>query len=228
MFIPDNTGRLIAVGDIHGCAHILCTVLASIEPQPDDIFLFLGDFINRGPDSKGVVSRVLELATQSGVYSILGNHEEMLLGAYQGGKDDHNFWCKFGGDTTLASYGVNTAREIPGEHLRFFANCADHAESEEFIFVHAGCDPDIMLENNNGDTLRWTKFPKEPKIHNSGKTVICGHTVQKQILDLGHICCIDTGCGVWPGGRLTAIDLKTGKIWQAGGRSKKATIKQRG
>lgn len=167
MFVPGKNGRLIAVGDIHGCSHILRVLLDSIDPQAEDV-------------------------------------------------------------TTLASYGVNTAREIPGDHLRFFADCKDYLESDEYIFVHAGCDPDIMLEKNNGGTLRWAKFPKEPKIHNSGKTVICGHTVQKQILDLGHICCIDTGCGVWPGGRLTAIDLKSGKIWQAGGRSKKATIKQRG
>ena len=66
-----------------------------------------------------------------------------------------------------------------------------------------------------------------PTPHFSGKTVICGHTVQKKVLDLGHLICIDTGCGVWPGGRLTAIDLNSGTIWQAGGRSKKATIKQR-
>jgi serine/threonine protein phosphatase 1 len=158
----------------------------------------------------------------------LGNHEEMILGAYQGGQSDHNFWCKFGGDKTLASYGVNHAKELPWDHLKFLADCADYLESDDFIFVHAGCDPNIPLEKNTGEILRWTKFPKEPAPHISGKTVVCGHTVQKQVLDLGHICCIDTGCGVWPGGRLTAIDLKSGKIWQAGPRSKKATIKQRG
>lgn len=219
--------RLIAIGDIHGCASILRVVLKAIDPQPDDQFYFLGDYINRGPDSKGVIDEIIALSGKCSVQTILGNHEEMLLGAYQGGKSDHAFWQKFGGDTTLASYGVTSAREIPGTHLRFIADCKDYVETEDFIFVHAGCDPNIPLDKNSGEVLRWRKFQDQPK-HISGKTVVCGHTVQKQVLDLGHICCIDTGCGAWPGGRLTAIDLKSGVIWQAGPRSKQATIKQRG
>jgi len=226
--IVANTGRLFAVGDIHGCVNPLRVILASINPQADDVFVFLGDFVNRGPDSKAVLDEVIALIGKCSVYTILGNHEEMLLGAYQGGRSDHDFWCKFGGDKTLASFGVNLAREIPGGYLTFIAGCADYNESDDFMFVHANYDPEKPLDKTDGGTLRWKKLEKDQKPHVSGKTVVCGHTVQKQVLDLGHVCCIDTGCGVWPGGRLTAIDLKSGKIWQAGGRSKKATIKQRG
>jgi len=226
MFNPSK--RLIAVGDIHGCANPLRVILKDIDPQPEDTIVFLGDCINRGPDSKDVIEQIIALKDKCHVETILGNHEEMLLGAYQGGKSDHAFWCKFGGDTTLASYGVATAKDIPGEHLLFIAHCKDYLETEDFIFVHAGCSSFKPLNENSGSVLRWDRLDKDKPPHESGKTIVCGHTVQKQIFDLGHICCIDTGCGVWPGGRLTAIDFISGKIWQAGGRSKKATIKQRG
>ncbi len=222
-----DTSRLIAIGDIHGQSDILQVTLRSIDPQPDDTFIFLGDLINRGPDSKNVIDQIIDLSYNCNVKTILGNHEEMLLGAFLGGKSDHSFWCKFGGDKTLQSYGVESVRQIPGSHMMFIRDCLDYYETDDFIFVHAGCDPDLPLQNNSGSVLRWNKLnPSIARLHNSGKTVVCGHTVQKQILDLGHICCIDTGCGAWVGGRLTAIDLLSGKIWQAGVKSKRATIKQ--
>ena len=219
--------RLISIGDIHGCSSVLKVLLNDIDPQPEDTIVFLGDYINRGPDSKCVIDQILALQNKCHVETILGNHEEMLLGAFQGGKSDQNFFLKFGGDKTLASYGVDTVKNIPGEHLLFFARCKDYFETDNFIFVHASCLSFKPLSENSTDVLRWTKLDKDKPPHNSGKTVVCGHTVQKQVLDLGHMCCIDTGCGSWPGGRLTAIDFLSGKIWQAGLKSKKSTIKQR-
>lgn len=226
-YIQKTTGRLIAVGDIHGQAGYLRLVLEAIDPKSDDVIVFLGDLVNRGPDSKGVVDQVIDLAEKCQVYSILGNHEEMILGAFAGGASDHKFWCKFGGVQTLASYGVDHVSKIPGQHMMFFANCKDYLETDDFIFVHAGCDPNIPLNKNSGALLRWERFPKNPTPHMSGKTVVCGHTAQKTVLDLGFLICLDTGSGIWPGGRVTAMDLKSGKIWQAGGRNKKATVKQR-
>lgn len=219
--------RLIAIGDIHGCDNTLRVLLESINPQPEDTFVFLGDYCNRGPNTKAVIDQILALAQISTVHCILGNHEEMILAAYQGGKSDHDFWTKFGGDTTLASFGVSKAKEIPGIYLKFIADCKDYFETDDFIFVHAGCDPEKTMDKQNGGDLRWKKLNKDQTKHTSGKTVVCGHSAQKQIYDAGYLICIDTGCGIWPGGRLSAIDLISGKIWQAGGRSKKATIKQR-
>lgn len=227
MKIEPNTGRLIAVGDIHGCVKQLRLVLEAIEPQPDDVFVFLGDFVDRGPDSKGVIDEVIELGKKCTVYPICGNHEEMVLGAFAGGASDHKFWCKFGGIEMLASYGVDNAQKLPGQHLYFISKCLDYVETDNFIFVHAGCDPNAPLDRQSGEKLRWDKFPKEPKPHFSGKTVVCGHTVHPKVLDLGFILCIDTGCGVIQTGRLTAIDMKSGRMWQAGGRNKKATVKER-
>ena len=220
--------RLIAIGDIHGCSSILQVILKGINPQPEDRIVLLGDYINRGPDSKGVVDQIIDLKEKCWVDTICGNHEEMLLGAFQGGKSDHDFWCKFGGDQTLASYGVDNVKHIPREHLLFIADCVDYVETEKFIFVHAGCSSELPLDRNSVTMLRWNRLDQDAPPHISGKTVVCGHTTQKQVFDSGHLVCIDTGCGVWPGGRLTAIDLLSGKIWQATGKSKKATIKQRG
>ena len=218
--IPANTGRLIAFGDIHGHAERLRKILAEINPTPEDTFVFLGDFVDRGPDSKGVIQEVINLAEHTNVYSILGNHEEMILAALQGGKDEHKFWCKFGGIEALASYGVEKAKDLPYEHLKFIAECHDYLESENHIFVHASCIPHLPLKHNTGEILRWMKLDDSPVPHFTGKTVICGHTAQKHILNFNHLICIDTGCGIWPGGRLTALEVNTGDFWQFGGNAK--------
>ncbi len=216
MIIPTTKGRLIAIGDIHGCLNQFKMILEAIKPQIDDTLIFLGDLVNRGPNSKGVIEEIFELSKKCTIHCIMGNHEEMIVAAFQGGKSEHDFWCKFGGIQTLASYEVSLAKDIPRDHLRFICYCHDFLETDDYIFVHAGCDPDELLSKNTGDTLRWDKLNENVTPHISGKTVVCGHTMQKQVLDLGHLICIDTGCGIWAGGRLTAIDLKSGKIWQAG------------
>lgn len=223
MNIEQTEGRLIAIGDIHGCLDKLKIILEAIDPQKDDTFVFLGDLVNRGPDSKGVIDEVMSLSEKSTVHCVMGNHEEMILAAFTGGPSEHKFWCKFGGIETLASYGVSFAKDIPRDHLKFIAYCHEYLESDDYIFVHAGCKFDQPLSENTSDVLRWDKL-SESEPHISGKTVVCGHTVHKQILDLGHLICIDTGCGVWAGGRLSAIDLKYGKIWQC---RKNLTIMQR-
>lgn len=220
--------RLIAIGDIHGQSQMLRVLLDSINPVSTDTFVFLGDLINRGKDSKGVIDQVLDLKSKCKVYSICGNHEEMLLGAIQGGKSDHDFFVKLGGFATLQSYDVPHVRNMPREHLLFVSDCLDYYENDKYIFVHAGCDPHILLKENTSKTLRWNHFKADQILpHISGKTVVCGHTVQKNIFDIGHFLCIDTGCGVWVGGKLTGIDLISGRIWQVNGRSKKATSKER-
>jgi serine/threonine protein phosphatase 1 len=212
--IPSTTGRLIAIGDIHGHSEVLIKLLDSIAPQEDDTIIFLGDLVNRGPSSKQVIDVVLELANKCSVYAICGNHEEMILAAYQGGSSEHNYWCKFGGIETLASYGVQNAKSLPSDHLLFIAECNDYLESEEFIFVHAGCDPDKHLSQNTGSELRWNFLDKNQKPHITGKPIVCGHSCLKDVFNIGHIICIDTGCGILEDGKLTAMDVKLGKIWQ--------------
>lgn len=208
--------RLIAIGDIHGESSYLTKILEAINPTIEDTIVFLGDYIDRGPDSKGVIDQIVELHQKCKVHLILGNHEEMTLAAYAGGKSDHNFWCKFGGLEMLSSYEVSHVSKLPSEYWRFIANCVDFVETEKHIFIHATCDPNLPLNENSATKLRWDRFPKNPSPHISGKKIICGHSVQKDILDLGFLACIDTGCG-FPEGKLTALDVNSNEYWQFNG-----------
>ena len=111
-------GRIIAIGDIHGCLPALESVLDQIKPTPEDCLITLGDYIDRGPESRATIDRLLDLSRSSELVPVLGNHDEMLLRIVDG--EDHliGFWLRFGGDATLASYGVNHPKKIPENRKR--------------------------------------------------------------------------------------------------------------
>src|SRR5258707_9775940 len=109
--------RTIAIGDIHGCAAPLTAVLAAIKPAEKDMLVFLGDYVDRGPDSRGVIETVLALQNQCRLVTLLGNHEVMLLDALERGAEGAG-WLQYGGAETLASYGWEIAH-IPERHLEF-------------------------------------------------------------------------------------------------------------
>src|SRR5690349_17169093 len=98
------TDRIIAIADIHGCAKALASLIEAVEPTEQDTLVFLGDDIDRGPDSRGVVEQVVALAGRCCVVPLLGNHEEMVLAALEG-QSELDYWLKFGGMEALASYG---------------------------------------------------------------------------------------------------------------------------
>src|SRR2546430_524502 len=98
--------RTIAIGDIHGWSAALAAIIDAVMPGPDDTIVTLGDYVDRGPDSRGVLEQLVGLAERCHLVPLLGNHEEMMLGAREG-RDDLRFWLKNGGGDTLASYGVN-------------------------------------------------------------------------------------------------------------------------
>lgn len=209
--------RTIAIGDIHGCSTALARLLEAIDPRPDDTVAVLGDYINRGTDSKGVLDQLIGLESRCRLVPLLGNHEEMLLGA-RNGRSDFDFFLACGGITTLNCYGSNGQLDlIPRRHFDFLMRCRDYHESQQHIFLHANYKPDVPLERLDGHTLRWLSLrdhvPDAP--HCSGKVAIVGHTPQRngKVLDLGYLKCIDTGCCT--GGWLTALDVESGQIWQA-------------
>ena len=207
-------GRTIAIGDIHGCGKALRELLRVIEPTADDTIVLLGDYVDRGPDSRGVVDQLVELATRCQVVGLRGNHEVMFLAVQQGGLPPEH-WLRSGGQATLASYGGHLTR-VPEEHLRFFLDLRPYYETDEFIFVHAGYQPEVEMADQPEATLYWDHLPPvTPAPHCSGKPVFVGHTPQGsgQPLDLGHLVCLDTYCfgGLW----LTAMDVTTREIWQA-------------
>ncbi len=207
--------RTIAIGDIHGCSAALDALLKAIRPRPEDCIVTLGDYINRGPDSRGVIERLIELTGRCRLIPILGNHDQKLLEARSGRHE--TTWIGMGGIATLDCYGPGRdIRLIPEVHFQFLEGCVDYLETETHIFVHANYFPDIPMDEQPVMMLRWESLREmTPGRHFSGKTVIAGHTSQKngEILDLGHVKVIDTYC--YGGGWLTALDVQTEEVWQA-------------
>lgn len=209
-----TTPRTIAIGDIHGCSTALAALIDAIDLQPQDTIVALGDFVDRGIDSKGVLDQLIALQSECNLVPILGNHDQMMLHA-RDGKSDFQFWLNCGGDSCLDSYGSSSQLSlIPKSHFRFLESCHSYYETETHIFVHANYKPDIALNQLDDHTLRWLSLRDyvPPSRHCSGKTFVVGHTPQSEVLDLGHLICIDTGCcsGEW----LTAIEVNTKQIWQ--------------
>lgn len=206
--------RTIAIGDIHGCSAALRALIAAIAPEADDTLVPLGDYVDRGPDSRGVIDCILELEKQCQVVPILGNHELMLLDAL-GNPRVIGPWLECGGDATVRSYGGKLSGVLP-EHLEFIRRCRRYYETPTHFFVHANYGADIPLDEQPDYLLFWEHlFFHTPSPHDNGKIAVVGHTSQKtaEIFDLGHVVCIDTFCH--GGGWLTALDVGSSKIWQA-------------
>ncbi|MFO0944025.1 MAG: metallophosphoesterase family protein [Pirellulales bacterium] len=210
------TGRLIAIGDIHGCRAALESLWEAISPTAEDTIVTLGDYVDRGPDSKGVIDLLIEYAKQCKLVAIQGNHEEMMLNVLREKLPPHR-WLQFGGVDTLDSYGfVGDLKVIPESHHAFFKTMVNYYETDNHIFIHANYDPVLPLEKQGIFQLRWLKLTEStPQPHVSGKRVVVGHTHDRggQIFDVGHLICIDTFC--YGGGWLTALDVNSGRIWQA-------------
>lgn len=208
--------RTIAIGDIHGCSMALKTLIDVIDPQPGDTIVPLGDYVDRGIDSKGVLDQLMELRDRCNLVPILGNHEEMLLRA-RDGRSDFQFWLNCGGDSALDSYGSSGRLDlIPHDHIRFLESCRSYFETDTHIFLHANYKPKVALSKQDDWTIRWLSLRDylPPKQHCSGKTVLVGHTPMSDVLDLEYLICLDTG--VYRGGWLTAFDVESGTTWQAG------------
>ncbi len=209
--------RTIAIGDIHGYSTALRALLAIISPTSEDTVIQLGDAIDRGTDSQGVLELLIRVAEQSNLIFVKGNHEELLLNAL----DDAAAlprWLRNGGNSTLESYGCADPTEISEKHLKFVRSAIDYYETERFVFLHAGYVENLELNEQPALALRWRVTNKNTPPHLSGKTVVTGHTPQLsgKVLDLGHVICIDTNCV--HGGWLSAIDMESRTVWQANNR----------
>lgn len=209
-------GRLIAIGDIHGCAAALKSLLRAIDPQPEDTIVPLGDYVDRGPDSRGVIDLLLQLQDQCQLIPLRGNHEEMMLsGIHQPQGYAWEVWQECGGRQTLRSYG-GQPEDVPEEHRVFLENCRLFYETEKFVFVHANYYPDIDWPDQPQHMLQWEHLDFTlPGPHESGKIVVVGHSSRKDgnPLLLDHLWCIDTFC--YGGGWLTAIEVQSEELWQA-------------
>jgi serine/threonine protein phosphatase 1 len=212
---PGPTGRTIAIGDIHGCSAALRALLGAVGPEQRDTVVTLGNCIDHGPDSQGVVRLLLDLVGHCTLVPLKGDHEEKFLDALEG-RDDYRAWQQAGGGQTLRSYGINHPRDMPRLHLTFLNSFQEHYETATHLFVHAGYQEEVPLHGQSGAVLRRASPDAErPGRHMSGKVAVVGHTPQRsgEPLDLGHLICIDTHCHA--GGWLTALDVGTGRWWQA-------------
>ena len=210
--------RILAIGDIHGCATAFDTLLAAVQPQPDDLIITLGDYVDRGPDSKAVIERLLSLHKTGRLVALRGNHEIMMLQARIDPLVEAD-WRSFGGDEALDSYvpegHTGTLADVPATHWDFIENvCVAYHETDTHFFVHANAHPKLQLIDQPDFMLYWERF-NHPDPHCSGKIMVCGHTSQKSGLpvNLGHAVCIDTW--VYGRGSLTCLNVTTSKIWQA-------------
>ena len=211
--------RLLAIGDIHGCLLQLNDLLNFVKPTAEDQVVLLGDYVDRGPDSRGVLNLIIELK-QSGMNLVClrGNHEVMMVAAREG-QGDYKMWCGVGGLQTLGSYGnapgrSGTLQDVPYEHWCFLKDeLHDFHETETRIFVHAGLHRDLDMHEQSDSMLHW-EFLADDMRHHSGKTVICGHTSQKtgDVKVVPGAVCIDT-CA-YGSGWLTCLDAVAGKYWQ--------------
>ena len=206
--------RTIAIGDIHGCDLALESLLNAIGPTADDTIVPLGDYVDRGPNSRRVLDLLTSLVNHCRVVPLLGNHELMMLDSLDS-EGAFRFWMDCGGRATLDSYG-GALDAVPDIHWAFLRGLARFYETDSHFFVHASYEPGLGLEDQPDMALLWEHVVGAvPRPHYSGKTAVVGHTPQAsgEVLDHGHLICIDTYCV--GGGWLTALDVESRTIWQA-------------
>lgn len=211
--------RTLVIGDIHGCLTALLALLELVAPAPEDRLITLGDYVDRGPDSRGVLDQLIALYDAGRLTPLRGNHDQMMVVSH----DDHGerrMWLRFGGMQTLESYGHRAGDDaydlVPERHWRFLEDdLINWYETETDLFVHAVARPDLPLKDQDPNVLLWERLT-DPVKHVSGKRLICGHTRQDTglPLDLGSTVCIDTAI-YEPDGWLTCLDVDSGHFWQA-------------
>ncbi len=223
---------LYAVGDIHGRADLLATLLREIEADAANrkaakkTLVFLGDYVDRGPDSRGVIEMLLNgLPAGFDAHFLKGNHEALLLD-FLDGKAQLDHWLLNGGDATMASYGVDIGRleatraapetwreafaaVLPKAHLDFFRRLRLQLSAGDYLFVHAGVRPGVPLEAQREDDLIWIRGEFLNAAEPFGKVVVHGHTPVREPVALPNRIAIDTGAVFT--GRLTALRLEDGE-----------------
>jgi serine/threonine protein phosphatase 1 len=202
--------RIFIIGDIHGCLRMLKRLMDRIDWRPDrDRLIFLGDFIDRGEDSRGVIDYVLEISRLSrSVECVLGNHESIFLD-YLSGADIRTFIAN-GGASTLNSYrstggSSHGVLQIPVEHIAFLKSLRPWIELEDYYVVHAGMQPGVDLERQSLEDLVWIREPFIFSEYDFGKRVIFGHTPFTEPLVMENKIGLDTGAVY--GNRLTCLEL---------------------
>lgn len=225
--------RVYAIGDVHGRLDLLDALLARIDAEEAgagpvrSTIIFLGDLIDRGPNSAGVVARALALE-ESGraVRFIMGNHEEVFLAALEGREGAMRLFTRIGGEQTLGSYGIDedaflaasydelveqAQARVPAAHRAFLESFEDQIEVGDYLFVHAGIRPGVPLAEQAASDLRWIRDDFLNHAGEHGRIVVHGHTITEAVEERSNRIGIDTGA--FASGRLTALGLEGSRRW---------------
>lgn len=186
--------RLIAIGDIHGEVEKLNSLIDRLDLQKQDKVIFLGDYIDRGLNSKAVIERILDLSKKIECVFLKGNHEDMLLKTkITQSQDDIEHWLLSGGISTYDNYGDYPA--IFNTHGKFLDSLKLYHIEQNYMFVHAGINPKKELSEQTKDDLLWIREEFLDNSHNLPYKIIFGHTPFREPLILDDKIGIDTGCG---------------------------------
>lgn len=222
--------RVYAIGDVHGRSDLFDALIGQIiddhagrSPASLEVIL-LGDLVDRGPDSRGVIERAIRLSDEVDVLRcLLGNHEEVFLQAATGDHKALRFFLRIGGRETLASYGIAgqefveadfdelaamVQQRVPSSHIDFLNQCEDLIDIGDYVFVHAGVRPGVGLDEQKPSDLRWIREPFLNHRVSHGKIIVHGHSITEEIDERSNRIGIDTGA--FASGRLTAIALEGG------------------
>lgn len=196
-----------AIGDIHGCIDPLKRMIARIEAKAESgTVVFLGDYVDRGPDSRAVIDLVMAGPQRPDWrwITLKGNHEDLMIGA-RDGRHDESRWLAIGGLETLKSYGGT----VSAEHLAWAAGLPLVHSDEHRIFVHGGVRDGLYLEDQTPDDLMWTRFGEDQGGEFWGKHLVHGHTPSEaNPRTVGNRTNVDSGCVF--GGRLSAAVFDDG------------------
>lgn len=231
--IPEGR-RVYAIGDVHGRLDLLDILLEKIAEddtrrgESDTEIIFLGDLIDRGPASAGVVERLRTLSENDRRFRFLiGNHEEIFRKALSGDLKALKLLIRIGGRETIFSYGVTPDEymacdfdelfclmrsNVPRQHLEFIAEFEQYIEIGDYIFVHAGLRPGVTLEDQRASDLHWIRNEFLESKADFGGVVVHGHNVTPEMDRRVNRIGIDTGA--YATGRLTALGLEGEAQWK--------------
>ncbi len=234
--IDENPDRIFVVGDIHGCSKESLVLLEHLVQQEklseSDLVIFVGDYIDRGKDSKGVIEILVQFQSKfPGTIFLKGNHEDMLMDFLGFGGTMGNSFLVNGGADTISSYGISVLAApeeicdaIPKEHISFLLGLNSYVVCGNFIVAHAGLNPLRDMRAQLDEDLFWIRDQFITNVHYFQKTVIFGHTPYQDIyLNPPYKIGIDTGLVY--GNMLTCIELKESRKFQvlAGAKSVRVT-----
>lgn len=225
--------RIYAIGDIHGRLDLLDQLIVKIEEDNASRkrvrtqIIFLGDLCDRGPDSRGVIERVMQLAKASpDVRLIAGNHEELLIRSWDGDRRSAGLINRVGGRETMLSYGVDETKydeadidellemfvaHIPESHIAFLKAADDWIVAGDYLFVHAGIRPGDAIEEQRTSDLRWIRREFTDFEGDHGMMVVHGHSITEEADIQANRIGIDTGA--YASGKLTAIGIEGAEHW---------------